>query len=241
MNNKLKILVVDDEDMMRITMSAILSDIGGEVKEAADGYQAIELVKKHKFNIIFMDIKMPGINGVDTYLEIKKINPTAAVIMMTAYSVKDLIEKAINHGAYAVVYKPFDIPKIIEIIDNLYKPVILITDDETTAREMLHTSLIDEGFNVNLAENGKQAIEKVKNNGNIDIILLDIKMPEIDGIKTFEQIKKINSKISVIMMTGYSVEQMVKRAIEMGAYTCIYKPFDIEKIIEIIKQIRKNA
>ena len=121
MNHQFKILIVDDEDMMRLTMSAILGDIGCEVSEASDGYEAIELVKKDMFNIIFMDIKMPGINGVDTYLEIKKISPNSAVIMMTAYSVEDLIEKALNEGAYTVVYKPFDIPKIVEIIKEIRK------------------------------------------------------------------------------------------------------------------------
>ena len=93
MNEEMKILVVDDEEMMRMTMAAILSDAGGDVQEASDGYEAIELAKTNEFDIIFMDVKMPGINGVDAYLEIKKFRENSTVIMMTAYSVEITIEQ----------------------------------------------------------------------------------------------------------------------------------------------------
>jgi len=95
-----------------------LEDEGYNVLLAEDGYQAIEAAKQTSFALAFMDIKMPGINGVQTFREIKKINPQAAVIMMTAYSVEDLVREALEEGAYAVVYKPFDVENILSIIDS---------------------------------------------------------------------------------------------------------------------------
>jgi DNA-binding NtrC family response regulator len=115
---KTNILVVDDLKSMRLTLGGILEDGGYNVVLAEDGYQAIEAAKQTSFDLIFMDIKMPGINGVQTFREIKKINPQAAVIMMTAYSVEDLIREAVEEGAYAVVYKPFDVENILSIIDS---------------------------------------------------------------------------------------------------------------------------
>lgn len=238
MESKLKILVVDDEENMRFTLSTILKKVG-DVETAQDGYKAIELAKDNKFNIILMDVKMPGINGVETYLEIKKFSPNTAVIMMTAYSVEDLLEQAVNEGAYAVIYKPFDVRKIMDHIDKLYKPVVLITDDDENFTISLQETMRKEGYNVDIAFDGKKTIEKIKENSEIDIILLDVKMPEFDGIQTFEEIKKINPMITVIMMTGYSVSEMLERALNDGAYTCIYKPFDIGKIVNTIKEIRK--
>ena len=105
---KTNILVVDDLKSSRLTLGGILEDEGHNVVLAENGYQAIEAAKQIPFDLIFMDIKMPGINGVQTFREVKKINPQAAVIMMTAYSVEDLVREALEEGAYAVVYKPFD-------------------------------------------------------------------------------------------------------------------------------------
>ena len=112
------ILVVDDLKGMRVTLGRILEDEGHNVVLAENGYQAIEAAKQTSFDLIFMDIKMPGINGVQTFREVKKINPQAAVIMMTAYSVEDLVREALEEGAYAVVYKPFDIENILSIIES---------------------------------------------------------------------------------------------------------------------------
>ncbi len=115
---KANILVVDDLKSMRVTLGGILEDEGYNVVLAENGYQAIEAAKQTSFGLIFMDIKMPGINGVQTLREVKKINPQAAVIMMTAYSVEDLVKEALEEGAYAVVYKPFDIENILSIIES---------------------------------------------------------------------------------------------------------------------------
>jgi DNA-binding NtrC family response regulator len=115
---KTNILVVDDLRSIRLTLGGILEDEGYNVVLAENGYQAIEAAKQTPFDLIFMDIKMPGINGVQTFREVKKINPEAVVIMMTAYSVEDLVKEALEEGAYAVVYKPFDIEKIVSIIES---------------------------------------------------------------------------------------------------------------------------
>jgi DNA-binding NtrC family response regulator len=115
---KANILVVDDLKSIRLTLGGILEDEGYNVVMAENGYQAIEAAKQTPFDLIFMDIKMPGINGVQTFREIKRINPEVVVIMMTAYSVEDLVTEALEEGAYAVVYKPFDIESIVSIIES---------------------------------------------------------------------------------------------------------------------------
>ena len=116
---KTNILVVDDLRSIRLNLGGILEDEGHNVVTVGNGYQAIEAVKKTHFDVVFMDIKMPGINGVQTFREIKKIDPKAAVIMMTAYSVEDLVREALEEGAYAILYKPFDIDRIIALIEDL--------------------------------------------------------------------------------------------------------------------------
>jgi len=240
-NGKTNVLVVDDLRNIRLTLGGILEDEGHNVVTAEDGYQAIEAVRKAHFDAIFMDIKMPGINGVETFREIKKINPKAAVIMMTAYSVEDLVKEALEEGAYKVVYKPFDIGRILAIVKELphQKIRILVVDDRFADRETLKVILEDKGYRVATANDGAEAIEAAKEK-HYDIIFLDIKLPDIDGVQTFMQVKKINPTATVIMMTGYAEEDLVKRAVSAGAYTCLYKPFDVEKVITLVETIAEE-
>lgn len=234
------ILVVDDLKSIRMTLGRVLEDEGHNVVLAEDGYQAIEVAKQTSFDIIFMDIKMPGINGVQTFREVKKINPQAAVIMMTAYSVEDLVREALEEGAYAVVYKPFDIENIVSIIESaLRKTLILIVDDRFADRETLKAILEERGYSVVTASSGAEALARVKEK-RFDIIFLDVRLPDIDGAQLFEQVKAIDPKVAVIMMTGYSEEESVKRAISQGAYTCIYKPFNIDKILALVGEISQR-
>ena len=119
---KTSILVVDDLKSIRLTLGRILEDEGYTIVLAENGYQAIEAAKQTSFDLVFMDIKMPGINGVQTFREIKKISPRAAVIMMTASPAEELVREALDEGAYAVVYKPFDIEKIVSITKSALFP-----------------------------------------------------------------------------------------------------------------------
>ncbi len=121
MSSKTSLLIVDDDIEMTDSLCDILEDSGYDVEVAADGFKAMERVKARAFDAILMDIKMPGINGVKTYKEIKVIRPEAAVMMMTAYSVEDLVAEALKEGAYGVMYKPLDIPKVVEFIERVQK------------------------------------------------------------------------------------------------------------------------
>jgi two-component system response regulator HydG len=234
---KTNVRVVDDLRSIRLTLSGILEDEGYNVVMAENGYQAIEAAKQTPFDLVFMDIKMPGINGVQTFRELKKVNPQASVIMMTAYSVEDLVKEALEEGAYAVVYKPFDIEKIVSIIESaLQKTLILIVDDSFTDRETLKAILEDKGYSVATASTGSEALAKVREK-RFDIIFLDVKLPDIDGVDFFEQVKAIDPEVAVIMMTGYSETELMQRVISQGAYTCIYKPFNVDRVISLVGEL----
>jgi two-component system response regulator HydG len=238
--DKINVLVVDDLKSSRLTLGGILEDEGHRVVLAENGYQAIEAARQTPFDLVFMDIKMPGINGVQTFREVKKTNPQAAVIMMTAYSVEDLVREALEEGAYAVVYKPFDMENVASIIESiLHRTLILVVDDYFADRETLKTILEERGYRVFAAESGAEALAQVKQK-HFDIVFMDIRLPDTDGTRIFEKVKVIDPEAAVIMMTGYSEEELVKRAIDHGAYTCIFKPFDVEKILTVVGQISQK-
>lgn len=238
MAKNVNLLIVDDDISMLETIGDVFQDRGYNVAMVEDGRRAIKLVSRRYFDVVLMDIRMPGINGLETYKEVKKIIPSAAVIMMTGDSKEELIKKAIEEGAYAVIYKPFNIKRVIKVVEEaLKKPVILIVDDRIEDRETLRDILGEKGYRTVLARDGYEAVGFVEK-GNFDVILLDIKMPGINGIETMERIKEFRPEVGIIMMTAYSMEELVEESLRKGAYTCLFKPIDVEKMLEAIQKVR---
>jgi len=241
MAKNVNLLIVDDDVSMLETIGDVFQDRGYNVAMVEDGRRAIKLVSRRYFDVVLMDIRMPGINGLETYKEVKKIIPTAAVIMMTGDSKEELVKKTIEEGAYAVIYKPFNVKKVIKIVEEaLRKPVILIVDDRVEDRETLRDILAGRGYRVVLAKDGYEAVGLTQK-GDFDVVLLDIKMPGMDGVKTLERIKEFRPEAGVIMMTAYSMEEFVEDSLRKGAYTCLFKPIDVEKMLEAVQKVRDLA
>ncbi len=241
MQDQVNILVVDDEPGIRTTLSAILEEEGYNVVVAEDGYKGIEAAKKTKFKIAFLDLKMPGINGVETFKRIKKISPDTIMFFTTAFFAEDLLKEAVKLGAQAILYKPLDIDLILKVIkQDLTKTKILVVDDEFAIREPLKGVLEDRGYKVAAAEDGHAAIEMVRKT-HFDIIFIDIIMPGLDGLQTLEEIKKVDPTTKVIIMTGHDVEGLIEKAISRGATTCIPKPIDdMDELLQLLRTIKED-
>ncbi|MBP1933996.1 response regulator [Ammoniphilus resinae] len=106
---------------------------------------------------------------------------------------------------------------------------VLIVDDQYGIRVLLYEVFGKEGYETFQAANGKQALEIVKNESP-DLVILDMKIPGMDGLEILKEIKKINTDIKVIMMTAYGELDMIKEATELGAITHFTKPFDIDEL-----------
>ena len=78
----------------------------------------MEMVKNDVFDILFLDLRMPDMNGIDTLKEVKKLRPDTTVIMMTGYSVDEMVHKALEEKASEIIYKPFEIEKVLDLIDK---------------------------------------------------------------------------------------------------------------------------
>lgn len=146
-----KILVVDDEEDLAKILGSILEFEGYEVKSVSNGFQAIEEVRTSSYDLILMDIRLPGINGVETFIKIREIAPSVKVIMMTAFSVEELIDKALQQWAYACIHKPFDIEKIISLIKKVLsqnQKVILIANGDGKTRQEVKEMLTKKGYKI---------------------------------------------------------------------------------------------
>ncbi|MCK4519340.1 MAG: response regulator, partial [Candidatus Omnitrophica bacterium] len=121
------------------------------------------------------------------------------------------------------------------------KPIkILIIEDELTTRETFAAILKDCNYKVETAENGRQAIEKTGKEF-INVAFIDIVLGEVNGVDTLRMIKAVSPQTVCIMMTAYSVEDMINTALEVGAAACIFKPFDVDETIDLIKKVCGKA
>lgn len=117
MSDKPSILIVDDNESFCKTMSLVLKRKNYKVTTAEGGREAIKETEKKPFDMIFIDIKMPQMNGVETYKRIKRIRPEASVVMMTAYAVDELVKEALEEGADGIIHKPIDIQEVMSFIE----------------------------------------------------------------------------------------------------------------------------
>jgi two-component system response regulator HydG len=113
---------------------------------------------------------------------------------------------------------------------------ILIVDDNASLCKTLSLILERKGYAVTAAQDGLQAVERVKEKP-FDLTLLDIKMTPIHGVETYRRIKKIRPEALVIMMTAYAVEDLVQEALQGGAHGVVYKPLDIKKVIALVEKL----
>jgi len=112
---------------------------------------------------------------------------------------------------------------------------ILVADDEHIIRLVLNESLKKEGYEVDEASNGEEALLKVRNE-RYDLVILDVKMPKLDGIEALKQIRKIDPNIPVVMITAYGNTQVAMKAIKEGAFDYFTKPFDVSEIRIVVKR-----
>jgi len=243
MEEKTSILIVDDDLGMGETLSDILGEKGYKVDVVNEGLTALEMISKYAYNVALIDIKMPGINGVETYKKIKSMRPMMKVIMMTAYSLEDLVKEALKEGAYGIIYKPLNIEELLNFIRKIEEIIfILIVDDDPIFCETLKDDLEEMQYKIAVTYSGREAIKYIMEN-DIDIIFIDVKMPGLNGLDVYLAIKKIKPKITGIMITGYYYEEKVcnqiEAALKSDLYAYLYKPLKQEEVISLVEKIRR--
>jgi two-component system response regulator (stage 0 sporulation protein F) len=115
---KVKILVIDDQPGIRRLLTEVLQDEGYEVFSAENGYDGLQAAKEKNPAVILMDMKMPGMDGIETLRELKQIGQQDKVIMMTAYGELETVSQAAELGAYKSITKPFDIIALCQMVSE---------------------------------------------------------------------------------------------------------------------------
>ena len=132
------------------------------------------------------------------------------------------------------------LPAIQKGVLNMNESIrVLIVDDEERFRETTAAILERRGFEVKAVGSGSEAIEEIKN-GKIDVVVLDLQMPDMDGIATLAEMNRLGLLAKTLILTGYGAIDTALKAIKLGAYDYLTKPCGIEELVEKIEEAWKN-
>lgn len=119
--SNIKILIVDDEQIVRDSLTHWFEEDGYQVESAEDGFDVLRNLEPGKYDIMLVDIKMPKLNGLELLEKVKEIDPECVVIMITAYASVPTAVQALKNGAYDYVTKPIDPDELSHLIQNAIK------------------------------------------------------------------------------------------------------------------------
>ncbi len=234
-----RILIVDDEPDTCENLSDILTDLGYDVDTAQDGFAALELVEKNTFDIALLDLRMPGMDGLELYRRIRQISAATVAIVVTAYASSDTAKSVLSAGAWKIVPKPVNIGNLLNLVSNaLDAPLVLVVDDDRDLCDNLWEIFHERGYRVCTAHDQPDAEKKLREH-RFHVVLIDMKLPAGDGQQVLHTLRQADREARSILITGFTgeMESKVQQALAAGASAVCYKPFDIEKLLSTVHEL----
>ena len=233
------ILLVDDDVDTCNNLSDILTDLGYTVAVAHDGMSALTLLKQRPFDIALLDLRMPGMDGLTLYREIKKLRSGTVAIIVSAFATSDTTQAALAAGAWQVLPKPVDFPRLLGFVKQaLDQPLVMVVDDDHDLCQNLWDLFRDQGYRVCVAHDEGEAAERLKGR-DFKVVLIDMKLPKGDGSSVFHMVRSMNPQARTVVITGVpsEMEQRVAQILKEGADAVCYKPFDMPKLVTTLRTL----
>src|SRR5258708_19013893 len=213
MSAQTSILIVDDDRDLAESLADVLEARGYAVELAASGEEGVVRLRQRDFDLVFTDVKLPGMNGVESFFAFRQIKPDAKVVMMTGFSVEQLLTRAVENGALAVLHKPFAIPDILAVLERIRPTgIVVIADDDADFVDSIEPVLRGAGYRVLVARDGGDAVARVAA-GGIDLLILDLRPPGLSGLDVHRRPKELGKLAPTIFLTRRAHEDGLGRAI----------------------------
>ena len=261
----IKALVVDDDFNTCDSVTKMLMRVGMRSEWTLSGREAVLRARQSvelgdAFHAYIIDWRLPDMNGIEVTRQIRSLGDDTPIIILTAYDWSDIEAEAKAAGVTAFCAKPLFMSDIRETLmtaigqsqseseDSILPEAgsdfrgrcILLVEDNELNSEIAVELLNEYGFLVDTAENGAEAVEKVKNSkpGNYDLVLMDVQMPIMNGYEATRQIRALDDPalagITILAMTANAFDEDRKEALECGMDGFLSKPIDIEDLISIL-------
>jgi len=259
-------LLVDDSQTARDILREMLHHFGFEVDEAASGEEALEQVEASEqkglaYDLILMDWKMPGLDGLATIDRLRERygEKVPTVVMVTAYAREDLFQRSERSGLAGLLIKPVNPSVMFDVVMQIFGDGdsrhtvgprtdageaaralvgsrILVVDDNDINREIAQELLEQVGVEVEQAVNGRDAVTMIAR-GRYDAVLMDIQMPEMDGLEAARHIREeMKLELPILAMTAHAMVGEREKSLAAGMNDHVTKPIDPHVLYEALAQ-----
>ena len=264
--SEMTVLVVDDDPVACEHARLVLEKAGIAAEIASSGAEAIEMTRlRHArmepYNLILVDWKMPDMDGVETTRQIRSIvRDESAIIILTAYRWDDVLEEALDAGVDSFLPKPLFATAVMEEFRSALKKKstsiqqkqlkaslegrrILLAEDVQVNAEIMMMVLEMRQIEADHAENGKIAVEKFSSHpiGYYDAILMDMRMPEMDGLEATRTIRAMDredaKEIPIIALTANAFDEDAQRSLQAGLNAHLSKPVQPEALYATLESL----
>jgi len=235
------ILVVEDLPQVRDFAASALKSYGYRVLQAEGAQQALLSFQREQIHLVLTDVVMPLSTGPELALALLELHPTVPVLFMSGHA-GTLNDTVIESGHY--IPKPFSpdqlARKVRAILDQPATARILIADDEPGVRGFLRAALEQGGYEVIEVANGKQALRAMREKKPVDLAIIDLIMPEQEGLETIQTIRKELPGVPIIAISGAYGGRYLKTAQLLGAKAVLDKPVSPDSLLAAVAEILKK-
>ena len=255
------VLVVDDEQIICDLFKTVLSNAGYEVFTAATGRDGLVQFQRRRPQLTLLDLRMPEMNGIEVLKDIRKLDPQANVMILTAWASDALERQARQLGVTDFLSKRMTLDVVMASLERMQQrqdktatakaPVaeaaapppppppppsasILVVDDEQEICDMLMKAISPLGYRVRTASSGAEALALVEQEKPA-LIILDMHMPEMNGVGVLRGLQARKSTSGVILLTGSQDEKLMTEALDLGVVDIIGKPVSMERLTVAIQ------
>ncbi len=241
--NTPRILIAEDNPTTQALLRSVLENIGCHVDMASNGIEALERLNNHA--LVLMDLRMPGMDGLEATRQIRRQGNNVPIIALTAHCDKQGSTECFAAGMNDYLQKPFRNSQLQALVKNWLEerttataaPLItkdagcpppghhiLVVDDTEATRRLIQIILEESGYQVTLVDNGFEAVTLLETTP-FDLVFMDCQMPGIDGFETTQRIRDLNLQVPIIALTARGHGEDRKSFLGAGMNDYLGKPF----------------
>ena len=238
-----KILVIDDDGIVRDALSVFLTRAGHQVLTAADGANGLQAFKNSAPDLVILDRDLPLMSGSVVFEGIRKASKAVPILILTGNDQPEEAAAYLRGGAAAFLSKADGLSKVLNEAERLLGSgtedgancgSVLVAEDDARMRTVLDRYLTAAGFRVILAEDGELALSQYRKH-RPDLILLDITMPKKDGGAVLKELSGDMPRAGIMMISGNDDEPAALECLRLGAFDYVPKPVNLENLVSTLK------